>query len=62
MPNRSIRATQAQIDHIKANYAAFTELFNGEQRDVEQYFREYGHITDLYERLCSDMDLTPIKE
>ena len=50
---------QAQIAHIKEHEAEFYDLMQGDERTVEDYFDEYSYIEDLYERLCSDLNLTP---
>ena len=52
----------AQIEHIKEHQFAFNELMLG-PRDVAEYFREYvSSHPDLYERICSAIDVEPKKE
>ncbi len=53
--------TEAQIKHIEANQDLFNEL-HGYDRDVREYFQEYSYIDDIYERVCSDLDIEPIVE
>jgi hypothetical protein len=55
---RGVLVTEDQIRHIEEHQAAFDDLMT-EHRDVRAYAAEYRHIPDLYERLCSDLDLTP---
>lgn len=50
---------QAQIDHIKTHQLEFDDLMT-EHRDVDEYFKEYAHVPDIYERLCSDLEIDPI--
>lgn len=51
-------ATPEQINHIKEHQAAFDSLHLG-PRGVDGYFHDYGHIEDLYERVCSDLGIEP---
>lgn len=51
-------ATPEQIAHVKEHQQEFDELML-EHRDVEEYFAEYSYIDDLYERVCSDLEIEP---
>ena len=53
--------SQNRIDHIKANQARFDELRMEENADVDAYFQEYSHVPDLYERVCDDMGIEPVR-
>lgn len=52
-------ATAAQIAHIIQHRDKW-EALQGEGRSIEEYFRDYSHIDDLYERVCSDLGITPL--
>jgi hypothetical protein len=50
---------ERKIQHILAHQAEFDELMTY-HRDVREYFAEYANKPDLYERICWDLNLTPI--
>ena len=50
-------ATAAQIAHILQHEDKFRK--NVADRDVQEYFHDYSHVDDLYERVCSDMGIEP---
>lgn len=49
---------EAQIAHIEEHADKFEDHV-GVKQSVRGYFADYGHIPDLYERLCSDLDIKP---
>lgn len=53
--------TQAQVDHIKQHQIEFDDHM-GEPWDVEEYFRTYHYIPDLYVKICTALGLKPITE
>lgn len=58
---RAIARCVKQIQHIKQHQKAFNEHQVSEQDvDVEAYFHDYNEDGDIYERLCFDLELTPI--
>lgn len=50
---------EAQIKHIEQHAQAFEDHV-GVKQSVRSYFADYGHIPDLYERLCSDLEIEPL--
>lgn len=55
--------TQAQIDHINQHLDLF-HAHAGSDRTPAEYLYEYAEYKDgkIYERLCDDLGLTPIRE
>lgn len=55
--------TPAQIAHIEQHIDLF-HAHAGTDRTPEEYLREYAYYKDgdIYERLCSDLGLTPIQD
>lgn len=49
---------EKQIKHIEEHSQAFEDHV-GQKQSVAGYFADYGHIPDLYERLCSDLGIEP---
>ena len=45
--------------HIAAMSAQW-EKEDGGSRTLAEYMLEYSHITDLYERICSDLGEEPL--
>lgn len=54
----SVVDLEAQIAHIE-EYADKFEDHVGQRQSVRSYFADYGHIPDLYERLCGDLGIEP---
>lgn len=55
--------TEAQLRHIEIHQTEFDETYgDGETRDVREYFlHEYAHVPDLYENVCSDLEIEPLR-
>jgi hypothetical protein len=51
--------TEDQIRHLEQHQAAFDQL-QGYHRPVREYAEEYSYIEYLYERVCSDLGITPV--
>lgn len=49
---------EAQIAHIGEHADKFEDHV-GQKQSVRGYFADYGHIPDLYERLCGDLGIEP---
>lgn len=54
----SVVDLEAQIAHIEEHADKFEDHV-GQRQSVRGYFADYGHTPDLYERLCSDLEIEP---
>jgi hypothetical protein len=49
--------TSRQIQHIESLHGDPNLEIMLDGRTVADYAAEYGHIADLYERICNDLDV-----
>lgn len=50
--------TKEQLAQLNEHLKEFQELTDRDT--VEEYFEEYSYIDDLYERVCSDLEIEPL--
>jgi hypothetical protein len=52
--------TEAQLRHIEEHSEKFNHYIT--DTPIRDYFDDYGHITDLYQRVCSDLEIEPLSD